>query len=338
MHNNPIKNTLMLSLAACFLILMSATPGQAIQKKKGPPKTGKPLIWQNPGSVETLDFVGGVTGREKAPAPPFQFVEERMSGTNPKVRVTDANGVTWTVKFGSEVNAETFATRLAWAVGYFVEPAYFVPSGKIENVGSLSRAKKYIQSNGSFTDARFEMQRDKSVNKLEDEESWNWVQNPFVGSKELNGLKVILMLTSNWDNKDVRDVKRGSNTSIFQHPMEGGLEDRYMVTDWGGSMGKWGGFMSREKWDCKGYASQTRDFVKGAKGDMVEFGYSGQHTSDFKTNISVGDVKWLMQYLGRVTDDQLRAGLKASGAAPDEVECFTLAIRERINQLKIVAR
>ena len=45
------------------------------------------------------------------------------------------------------------------------------------------------------------------------------------------------MMLSNWDNKDVRDVKRGSNTAIFQTPSEGGLEDRYLITDWGGSMG-----------------------------------------------------------------------------------------------------
>ncbi len=338
MFRKSSKMTLTLSLAACLLVLIAAQPGQAIQKKKKAPQTGKPMIWHDPGAVEKLDLIGGITGRAKAPKPPFNFVEERMSGSNPKIRVTDANGVQWTAKFGSEVNAETFATRLVWAVGYFVEPAYFLPSGKIENVGSLTRAKKYVGSDGSFTDSRFEMQREKNVEKLEDEESWSWVQNPFVGSKELNGLKAMMMLTSNWDNKDLRDVKRGSNTSIFQYPKKTGLEDHYMVTDWGGSMGKWGGFLSREKWDCKGFRSQTKDFVKGVKGDVVEFGYSGQHTSDFKTDIRVSDVKWLMQYLGRVTDNQLRDGLTASGATAEEVECFTQAIRERINQLSAIAK
>ncbi|MBL8188860.1 MAG: hypothetical protein JNK38_12680 [Acidobacteria bacterium] len=288
--------------------------------------------------MEKLDLVGGSTGRAKAPKPPFTFVEESLSGTNPKVRVTDANGVRWTAKFGSEVNAETFATRLVWAVGYFVEPAYFVPSGNIEKLGELTRAKKFIKPDGSFTDARFEMQKDKDVKKLEEEESWNWIQNPFNGSKELNGLKVMLMLTSNWDNKDVRDVKRGSNTAIFRTPLKTGVEDRYLVTDWGGSMGKWGGFLSREKWDCKGFSSQNRDFVKGVKGDLVQFGYSGQHTDTFKNDIRVSDVKWLLQYLGRITDDQIRAALQASGATSDEVECFTGALRDRINQLKNVAK
>ncbi len=306
------------------------------QKQKGPVQAGKPLIWTDPGAVERLDFAHGVGGRARAPKPPFTFIEESLSGSNPKVRVTDANGAEWTAKFGTEVNAETFATRVAWAAGYYVEPAYFVPNGKIEKVGKLDRARKNIQPDGSFTDARFERRREKGVKKLEEEQSWSWMQNPFIGTKELNGLKVIMMLVSNWDNKDVRDVKRGSNTAIFQTPTEGGLEDRYLITDWGGSMGKWGGFISREKWDCNGFRSQTKDFFKGARGEQVEFGYSGQHSTTFKEGIRASDVKWVMQYIGRITDDQIRSGLKASGATADEVECFTQSLRDRINQLKRV--
>ena len=318
------------------ILLAAASSNLAFQKKDKPVVPGKPIIWSDPGAVETLDFVGGIGGREQSPKPPFTFLEESESGSNPKVRVTDANGVQWTAKFGSEVNAETFATRIAWACGYFVEPAYFVASGKIEKLGPLSRAKKVIQSDGSFTDARFERRRDKGVRKLEEEQSWSWVSNSFVGSKEINGLKVVMMLTSNWDNKDVRDVKRGSNTAIFQTPTDAGVEDRYIVTDWGGSMGKWGKYFSREKWDCKGYSSQTKDFVKGVNGGLVEFGYSGQHSEGFKTDIKTTDVQWLMNYLGRITDAQLREGLQASGATPDEVSCFISSIRNRIDQLKTV--
>lgn len=331
---------ILLAVSVFFLAfaLIASSEISATQKQKAQLAPGKPVLWQSPGEVEKLDLVGGITGRAKAPKPPFTFVEESLSGTNPKVRVTDANGVRWTAKFGSEVNAETFATRLVWAVGYFVEPAYFVSSGKIENLGKLTRAKDSVRSDGSFNDARFEMQKDKDVKKLEEEESWGWLQNPFNGTKELNGLKVMLMLTSNWDNKDVRDVKRGSNTAIFRTPLKNGIEDRYMVTDWGGSMGKWGSYFSREKWDCKGFKSQSKDFVKGVKGDLIQFGYSGQHTDDFKSDVRVSDVKWLLQYLGRITDDQIRSALQSSGATSEESECFTAALRDRINQLKNVAR
>lgn len=291
----------------------------------------KTVLWRDPGAVAKLDFIGGPGGREKAPVPPFAFLEERLTGTNPKVRVIDAKGVKWTVKFGPEVQAETFATRLAWATGYFVDPAYFVPAGVIDDLGPLTRAKNHIRPDGTFINGRFEMVREKGVNVLEESSSWSWIRNPFAGSKELNGLKIVMMLVSNWDNKDVRDARRGSNTAIYQMP---GGEERYLVTDWGGSMGKWGGVINREKWDCRGFAQQTNDFVKGVRGDYFVWGYAGQHTKDFTDGITIGDVRWFLQYLGQITDQQLREGLQASGAAPGEVDCFARALRERIDQMK----
>jgi hypothetical protein len=334
----PARATSLIS-SVCIVICIAiiAAPfsaGRAIQKQGNPAQTGKPVIWRNPGDVAKLDFIGGSGGRRKAPKPPFAFIEEILSGSNPKVRVVDATGVEWSVKFGPEVHAEIFATRLAWAAGYFVEPLYFVASGVIDDLGPLKRAKDHIKPDGSFSNARFERQLEKGIKSLEDEESWGWLENPFVGSKELNGLKAMMMLVSNWDNKDVRDTKRGSNTAIFKYRRSSSTENRYLVNDWGGAMGKWGGYLKRGKWDCKGYAKQTPDFVKGVRGDFFVWGYTGQHTRDFADDISISDMRWLMQFLGRITDEQLREGLQASGANPDEVDCFAQAVRERINQIK----
>jgi hypothetical protein len=99
-------------------------------------------------------------------------------------------------------------------------------------------------------------------------------------------------------------------------------------------MGKWGNFLSREKWDCRGYQSQTKNFVKGVKNGLVEFGYSGQHTKDFSNDIKVSDVQWLTARIGQITDAQLMEGLKESGASAEDQACFTKAVRERITQLQ----
>jgi hypothetical protein len=326
-----------ISLISFVCIAIIAAPFSAIratQKQNDRSQNGKPVIWRDPGNVAKLDFIGGSGGRRNAPKPPFAFIEEIQSGSNPKIRVVDADGVKWSVKFGPEVHAEIFATRLAWAVGYFVEPLYFVATGMIDDLGQLKRAKAYIKPDGSFIDARFEKQREKGVESLEDEESWSWLENPFTGSQELNGLKAIMMLVSNWDNKDVRDIKRGSNTAIFKYPMGRGTEDRYLVNDWGGAMGKWGGYLKRGKWDCKGYTKQTPDFVKGVRGDYFVWGYEGQHTRDFADDIRISDMRWLIRYLGRITDEQLRDGLRASGANAGEIDCFARSVRERIDQIK----
>jgi hypothetical protein len=296
------------------------------------PKASGPVIWRDPGNVESLDLASGPGGKGGAPAPPFTFIEENLKGTNPKLKIKDANGVEWSVKWGSEVNAETVATRFVWAAGYFVEPAFFVASGKIEGVTGLTRAKSRVQDDGSFVEARFERQKDKGVKKLDEEQSWSWVENPFLGSKELNGLKVMVMLVSNWDNKDVRDVSRGSNTAIYQTP-DG---DQYIITDWGASFGKWGSFISREKWDCRGYQGQNKSFIKGVRNGVVEFGYSGQHSKDFTDNIKVSDVQWLLGMVGKLSDKQIADAVHAGGASAEEQACYTKAIRERIEALKRV--
>jgi hypothetical protein len=292
------------------------------------------LIWRDPGAVEQLDFYAGPGGTEGAPAPPFEFVAEHSTGSNPCVSVRDARGRVWRVKWGDEVRSETFATRMAWAAGYFVEVAYFIPEGHIEGAADLTRARECVGEDCKFKDARFELD-EAGVTKLFDEHGWAWDDNPFVGTRELSGLKIMLMLTSNWDNKDVRDVARGSNTAVFEHALGGGLvEARYLIIDWGASMGKWGSNLFRSKWDAAGYAAQTPEFVVGVADGVVQWNYLGQRTAEARDNITVEDVRWLTQYVGRITDAQLRDGLRASGATTDEIATFTRAIRARLDTLK----
>ena len=296
------------------------------------------IIWRDPGDVASLDFAGGKGGRQAAPQPPFVFSEELSGGTSAKVIVTDATRRKWTVKWGEEVKPETFASRLAWATGYHSDPAYFLAQGQIDSAGALGRAAQFIdrKNGGYFRNARFELitpEEHRMVTR-----NWSLVDNPFVGTPELHGLKILMMLVSNWDVKDSRSSD-GPNTSIIEIGGEGAAKQLiYAVDDWGGSMGKWGDFFGRSKWDCKGYASQSPDFVKGVdENGFVGFGFSGKRTADMVNGIKVDDVKWVMQYLGRITDDQLRAGLQASGASGEEVKCFSDALRSRINQLAKVA-
>ena len=329
----------MTKLICCLLLgsLSASTVAFSDSRKVAPgvTRTALPAIWKNPGAVEKLDFVGGPGGRGRAPKPPFIFVEDDPDGSSPKVKVRDARGVLWSVKWGPEAKAENFASRLAWAAGYFITPIYFVPRGKIQGATGLKRAKDFVGEDGSFTDARFQL-RDPRMKLLE--RSWAWNENPFVGTRQLNGLKIVMMLTSNWDNKDARDADRGSNTGILEYSDQGRTRWAYMVTDWGGSMGKWGGVFGREKWDAEGYASQTPDFIDEVEDGIVEWGYKGQRTSDGKDNISVADVRWLLQYVGRISDSQIRAGLQASGATAAEIRLFAPAIRTRINQMRSAAR
>jgi hypothetical protein len=293
-----------------------------------------PILWRDPGDVANLDLAGGAGGREGAPAPPFVFHEEELGGTAPKVLVKDANKRTWSVKWGEEAKSEVFATRLLWAVGYITEPAYFVKSGNIDSVGALTRARGVIDSHGNFRDARFEL-RDPKYYPVRGE---NWTFRSVGRFPQFTGLKIMIMLVSNWDVKDARSSDPDTNTAVMRKELDnGGAEIHYIINDWGATMGRWGAITTRSKWDCKGYAAQTKDFVKGVKNGHVEFGWEGKRADDVAKGIRVSDVPWLMLYLGKITDAQIRAALEASGATAEETQCFGSAVRERIEQLRKVA-
>ena len=292
-------------------------------------------IWREPPPVENLDPIHGPGGPDGAPFPPFVFLQEHFTGSQPCVSVRDGRGRVWRVKWGDEVRSETFAVRFAWSCGYFAEVTYFVPAGTIRGATELRRVRPMIEAEtGAFRDARFELD-DPAVNKMFEEHSWSWVENPFVGTAELSGLKIAVMLLSNWDTKDRRDVARGSNTAIFEHRLANGRrEARYLLTDWGGSMGRWGSNLAtRGRWDVAGYEEQTPQFVLGTKDNVVLFGYAGQRTADIAGNISIEHAKWFERYARPLSEQYLKEALSASGATHDEATRFARALRNRIRQL-----
>jgi len=295
----------------------------------------KRLIWHYPGDVSKVDLGGAVGTGIPAPRPPFKYIKEDDGGTWPKVLVKDAASRTWDVKFGFEVKPECFAWRLPVAVGYYVEPSYFVASGQIEGFVPMKRQSQWVQPDGRFKEGRFQT-RDPKYKYL-DKMTWNWAKNPFAGTKELKGLEILIMMASNWDNKDGTSGAGNSNTGIFEQVVHMQRRWLYSFTDWGSGMGYWGDKSGQTNWVCKDYTQQSADFVKGVTNGSVVFGYDGHHNDDFKTNIHPSDVAWLMKYLGQITDDQLRAALRAAGGTPDDVTCFTKAVRSRIEQLRAVA-
>ena len=344
MSGLPLTSWLLAAAAAAVAIALGAgalrlvwrAHGIYLIRRAGPRRlrAAAHLIWRDPGAIEALDLTHGPGSAAIEPRGPFRFVEEHLTGSQPCVSVTDARGLLWRVKWGAEVRAENFAVRLVHACGYFSEVTYFIPSGRIEGAANLQRAASCIGEDCTFSEARFELE-DPDVRTFFEEHSWAWNDNPFAGTRELNGLKVLVMLLSNWDTKDRRDVARGSNTAIFEHRVSRlRREAHYLITDWGGSMGRWGSnIVTRGRWDPAGFAAQTPGFVTGAQDGFVQFGYVGQRTADVADGIRLADVRWLHALLGRLSDDQLRAALKASGADESEREAFTQAIRGRIDQL-----
>ena len=291
------------------------------------------LLWRAPHEATLEDWSCGLGGCDQAPAPPFHFVKEDVEGTFPKLTVTDAKGRTYNVKFGAKVVSECFASRFVANVGYFVEPSYYVGPGKLEGASRLRRSHAFVEPDGTFKRARFQLRDDRQMEFLKDH-AWSLADNPFRGTREFAGLRVLMMLLSNWDAKDSRDGQEESNTAMFRGPSA----LMYSFFDWGSTLGRWGGFQRRTRSDCSGFVQDTPHFITGLHGNVVEFGYSGKHEQDVKAGITVEDLRWLSTYLGRITDYEIRAGLKACGATERQTACWARGIEDRIKQVETAAR
>ena len=90
--------------------------------------------------------------------------------------------------------------------------------------------------------------------------------------------------------------------------------------------------------DAAGHQEQSKHFTRLAAGQTIAWAYWGKHDKDITAGISAADVRWLLTYLSRVADDDLRAGLRASGATDSEIDIYTRSIRARIAELQRVSR
>lgn len=339
MFNRLVRGTAVAALLALALgaspsfisVHAAADKGEKGDKKKKDKKgkggeevlpTGTPAMWFDPGDVASLDLFWGIGSPDKAPKPPFTFVKEDVSGTNPKIKVVDANGMKWNMKFDEEVHAEVAASRLVWAMGYMVEESYFVPSGKVEGVSGLGRAKKFVGSDGSFRNAMFEKRPEDITRRAT---PWDWDRNPFTGTKELSGLAIIAVLLNNWD------AKVDNNNVLAMRDESGAVKEWYLVADWGGTFGKMGGVFSHSKWDPEAYAQQA--FVKGVSGGRLNLNYSGKGGSVMKS-VPVEHAQWISARLSQLSDEQIRQAFRAAGASDADTSAFATRIREKIQQLK----
>ena len=297
------------------------------------------LIWRKPAPASEI-LLFGPSGRAKQPVAPFRFEEEDRGGSNPKIKVRDASGAQWIAKWGEEVHSEAFASRVAAAAGYFTRTAVYVPEGRIEGAHDLTRASDCVDSKGGFEKAVFKLiALDQPYLQGN---NWSWTNNPFLadesGRQRLNGLKVVMMLTSNWDNKDASEPARGPNTAIYD---ERRGEDRsflYAFDDWGATMGRWGGVIGRSKWDAEGFAEQSGELVSGLSPDgFIEWGFDGKNASDLKDGIRPADVGALLQHFDHVQEQNWKESLSACGASPEQADVFARSLVRRFSQLRKVS-
>lgn len=295
---------------------LQATTLQQKEKKKKEPPTGTPVLWREPADIRSRDLLLGPGGQEMKPdLSRVTFIKEETGGYSKKYRVKDGRGRVWVAKIGKEAQSETAAVRLVWAVGYVSEINYLAP-------------RVTIDTKGTFENVRFEA-RPENVDRLDE---WKWIDNPFAGKRELQGLKVLMALMENWDLKD-------ANNRVLWVKGSGGNELRYIVSDLGTTFGKTGGQNSPMAFfrSIKGSRNEPKDyvsdaFVKTVEGNFVRLDYDGKN-ADLMRNITIADAKWIGNWLSRLSDRQLQDAFKAANYTNEEVRMLAEAVRKRINEL-----
>ena len=257
------------------------------------------VIWHDRGDAAALDLAGGPGGKAHEPGIDPTFIKESDSGTSPKFEVEDEHGTRWKVKLGEEAKSETAATRLLWAAGYVVDEDYYRPQIRVLGLPRLARGQEFVSTATSSPGRGWSA----SGGGSDESTTWSWYDNPFVGTREFNGLRVMMALVNNWDLKDVNN--RVSDTA------DGG--GQYGITDLGATFGRTGNIITRSKSVSKDYA-ETK-FIDKVTPTHVDFVMQSRpffpfivHLPNYRfrtrmesvvKRIPIADARWIGDRLGR---------------------------------------
>ena len=290
-------------------------------------------LWHDRGNMKSLNLLYGSGGKEHQPSGKFTFVKEAKEGTSPKFDIVDGKGVHWKVKLGEEAKPETAATRLVWAAGYAVDDDYYLPELQVDKMPRLARGQKLISTGGVIHGARLE-RKEKDQKKAG---TWSWYKNPFVGTRELSGLKVMMALLNNWDLKEV-------NNAIYEAK---GEQPQYLVSDLGATFGKTGNPLVRSKSNLQEYSSSK--FIQKVHSEHVDFHLNSRpffltvfHLPNYVRrtkmqgivkHVPLTHAKWMGELLGQLSPEQIRDCFRAAGYSSTEVEGFATVVQGRIAEL-----
>jgi hypothetical protein len=258
-----------------------------------------------------------------------------MNGTNPKFDVVDEAGVRWKVKLGPEARPETVASRLAWSVGYFANEDYFMPVLHVQKMQRLRRGRNLVSADGTALNVRLKrhLKDEKKIGE------WSWAKNPFTGTQEWYGLRVLMAVMNNWDLKD-------TNNSVYLTHDEP-PEERYVVSDLGASFGTTG-----LNWMLKGNPTAycNSKWIKTVSSGFIDFNVPSPPAMNYYIDfpelalrlrllwlgrhIPVANARWMGDLLARLSPDQIRDAFRAGGYSPTDVEQLSRVVERRIAELK----
>ncbi len=207
-----------IALAAAMFFASCAGVGRPqVQNAPKPPGAS---MWVEPTDLATRDLYNGPWGAANAPDPKdvYDLVELKHTGVNLGMTVKDSKGREWSVKqpfpgnLDSEAPVEVVVSRLLSGIGYHQPAVYFLPAFTLKD--DFGRR---VETGGRFR---------LKVEGLKETATWDWAANPFVRTKEYQGLIVLLTMFNSTDLKN-------SNNSVYERRDGDLVEHWYLARDVG---------------------------------------------------------------------------------------------------------
>lgn len=268
-------------------------------------------LWVRPESPRNL--LWGIGGQRLAPDPGARYtvIDIKRGGFSRGYTVVDARKREWSVKFPPEAPTEVAASRILWGIGYHQPPVYYLAEWHAEKAPSPNPQLP----------ARFR-ERAPDFHGLDSDATWSYYKNPFVGSRELNGLLALHAMLGNSDLKDVQNA-----VYTLKEPVEG-VTRWYVARDLGQTFGRTG-LLDPPRGDADVF--ERTGFIKGVENGFVRFEYSGRHKSLFE-RIRPADVRWVCERLAALTDDQWQDAFRAAGYARPTADRFIRRLQQKISE------
>jgi hypothetical protein len=300
---------LRLWLTVAAVTLVACQP--AIQSTRRDPPSPAPMeeLWVQP--ERGRDLFWGVGGKRLAPDPGSRYtvIDIKRGGFSRGYTVMDDDKREWSVKFPPEASTEVVASRLLWGIGYHQPPVYYLPEWQ---------AAKAPSPNPQLP-ARFR-QRLPDFHGLDSEEPWSYYRNPFMDTRQMNGLLVFHAMLGNSDLKDQQNA-----LYTLKEPVEGARR-WYVARDLGQTFGRTGA-LDPPRGDVEVF--ERTGFIRGIEGGYVRLEYHGRHKSLFD-RIRPADVRWICERLNALTDDQLQDAFRAGGYPKVTGDRFIRRLEQKI--------
>jgi hypothetical protein len=266
-------------------------------------------LWNEPEDLADRNLLWGSSREDGAPSTAVEYTVLALdkTGYSRGYDVRGPDGREWDIKVGNEVQPEIVLSRILWALGYYQPQTYYVTGWR------LAGSRK---SQGE--PARFRLQSDHMS-----EGEWEWVENPFTGTRPMQGLIAINLLLNNFDFKT-------SNNRVYR------LRDasaepvrRYVVQDLGASLGKPRRLLRGTRNDIEDY--EAHGLIRKVSGSKVQLDYRGGH-HDVLQRLSPADVIWACELLNRLSDAQLDDAFKAADYQPEIRQRYIAKLRSKIRE------